>query len=167
MLSDLQIKDLMEKDELGIENFDEENLTPNGYDLTIAEIVVEDRRPQTEGESVIPADTWFAVSTREYVRLPSNVAGELWIRTTWARQGVVSSFGMVDAGFEGNLTLSAYNSHKELEMPIGERFAQICFIELAEKSEKMYSERSGNYQGQKGVTLKKKKGSEDKDGRED
>ncbi len=157
MLSDTHIKELMEKGDLRIENFDKENLTPNGYDLTIEETVVEDRRPQTEGESVIPANTWFAVSTLEYLELPSYIAGELWIRTTYARQGVISSFGLIDAGFEGNLTLSAYNAHKELEIPIGDRFAQVCFIRLSEESEHVYSERSGNYQGQKGVTLQKDK----------
>ncbi len=156
ILTDFQIKDLMKKGELVIENFDEKNLTPNGYDLTIAETMVEDRRPQTEGESVIPNNTWFAVSTREYVKLPSYMVGELWIRTTWARQGVISSFGLIDAGFEGDLTLSAYNTHKEIEMPIGDRFAQMCLVLLSEESEKQYSERSGNYQGQRGVTLQRK-----------
>ncbi|MBS3816324.1 MAG: dCTP deaminase [Candidatus Thermoplasmatota archaeon] len=153
ILSDAQIKDLMEKDELEIKNFDEDNLTPNGYDLTIAEVAVEERRPQKKGESVIPAETWFAVSTEEYVKFPPYIVGELWIRTTWARKGVISSFGLIDAGFEGDLTLSAYNTYKDLEIPIGETFAQMTFNLLTEESEKGYSERSGNYQGQEGVTL--------------
>ncbi len=156
-LSDHKIKELVEKGVLQIDKFDEDNLTPNGYDLTIDEIVVEERRPQTEGDTVIPTNTWFAVSTREYVKLPPYIAAELWIRTTWARQGVISSFGMIDAGFEGTLTLSAYNSYKELEIPIGDRFAQMCFVLLSDESDKEYSERSGNYQGQRGVTLRKKK----------
>lgn len=157
ILSDQKIKDLMEKGVLRIDEFDDNNLTPNGYDLTIDEIVVKERRPQKEGETVIPANTWFAVSTREYVKLPPDIAAELWIRTTWARQGVISSFGMIDAGFEGTLTLSAYNSYKELEIPIGDSFAQMCFHLLSENSDKAYSERYGNYQGQEGVTLEKKK----------
>jgi len=153
LLSDDQINDLIKKDELSIEKFNDQNLTPNGYDLTIAEVVVEERRPQECGECVVPQDTWFAVSTKEYVAFPSYIAGELWIRTTWARRGVISSFGLVDAGFEGDLTLSAYNSYRELELPIGETFAQLTFHLLSDESGKEYSERSGNYQGQKGVTL--------------
>ncbi len=153
ILSDDHIKELMEKNELEVQDFKEDNLTPNGYDLTIAEVVVEERRPQKQGECVVPEGTWFAVSTEEYVKFPSYIAGELWIRTSWARKGVISSFGLVDAGFEGDLTLSAYNSYRELEIPIGETFAQLTFNFLSDESEKEYSERSGNYQGQKGVTL--------------
>ncbi|MBS3782788.1 MAG: dCTP deaminase [Candidatus Thermoplasmatota archaeon] len=153
IVSDSQIEDLIEKGELTIKDYSEENLTPNGYDLTIEEVVVEERKPQSEGNAVIPEGTWFAVSTKEYVEFPSNIAGEIWIRTTWARQGVISSFGMIDAGFEGNLTLSAFNSYQEIEIPIGETFAQLVFHLLSEESEKKYSDRSGNYQGQEGVTL--------------
>ncbi len=153
VLSDSQIKELMEKGELAIDGFREENLTPNGYDLTVDEIVVEEGKPQTKGNAVVRKESWFAVSTKEYVEFPSDVVGELWIRTSWARKGVISSFGMIDAGFEGNLTLSSFNSYKEIEIPIGDTFAQLVFHPLDKKSERSYSERSGNYQGQEGVTL--------------
>ncbi len=153
ILSDAQITKMMDDKTLVIEDYREKNLTPNGYDLTIDEISVEGRRPESEGLAVIPGSTWFAVSTKEYVKFPPDVAGELWIRTTWARKGVLASFGMIDAGFEGNLTLSAFNSHKEIEVPIGETFAQMVLHRLDGSSEKPYAERSGNYQGQRGVNL--------------
>ena len=153
ILSDAQIEELLDDDKLGIEGFKEENLTPNGYDLTISEISIGGDDSFKEGTVKIPEDTWFAVSTEEYVSFPSNIAGELWIRTTWARQGVISSFGMIDSGFEGNLTLSAYNSGDEIDIDIGETFAQLVFHLLSKDSKKLYEERSGNYQGSKGVTL--------------
>lgn len=153
IISDTQIEELIREDKLGIEGYREENLTPNGYDLTISEISIEGDESVNEGSVKIPENTWFAVSTEEYVRFPSNIAGELWIRTTWARQGVISSFGMIDSGFEGNLTLSAYNAGDEIEIDIGETFAQLVFHLLSKDSEKLYEERSGNYQGSKGVTL--------------
>ena len=37
ILSDSDIKELMERSELGIEPFIEKNLTPNGYDLAMQE----------------------------------------------------------------------------------------------------------------------------------
>ncbi|MFW6196561.1 MAG: dCTP deaminase [Thermoplasmatota archaeon] len=153
IISDTQIEELIRKDKLGIEGYREENLTPNGYDLTISEVSIEGDDSVKGGTVKIPADIWFAVSTEEYVKFPSDIAGELWIRTTWARQGVISSFGMIDSGFEGNLTLSAYNSGDEIEIEIGETFAQLVFHLLSKDSEKLYDERSGNYQGSKGVTL--------------
>jgi dCTP deaminase len=155
MLSDRGILKAMEEGKLAIEDFLERNLTPNGYDLTIAEIQVgQDGERWKDGEVTIPPKAWFAVSTQEYVRLGSELCAHLWIRTTWARKGVISSFGMIDAGFEGTLTLSAYNSSdNEVIIPIGERFAQMVFEELDSASEKAYDERSGNYQGQRGVRL--------------
>ncbi|MCJ2511846.1 MAG: dCTP deaminase, partial [Candidatus Thermoplasmatota archaeon] len=60
-----------------------------------------------------------------------DIAGQLWIRTSWARKGVMASFGKIDAGFEGNLTLSAFNSTREvIDVPIGETFAQVVFEKL-------------------------------------
>ncbi len=94
------------------------------------------------------------MSTAEVVALGPDLAGDLWIRSTWARRGFLASFGKVDAGFEGTLTLGAFNAAEEaVELPIGESFAQITFHELVSRSESPYEERSGAYQGQRGVTL--------------
>ncbi len=153
ILSDRQIEELLKGGFLKIDNFDEDHLTPNGYDLTIDEISLKGEEPVKHGDVKIPSKTWFAVSTKEYVGFPSNIAGELWIRTTWARKGVLASFGMIDAGFEGNLTLSAYNTTNEIEIPIGETFAQMVLHILGQESDKSYEERSGNYQGSKGIEL--------------
>jgi len=155
VLSDGGILKAIESGELAIENFVEKNLTPNGYDLTISEIKVgQNGTTQTSGDAVIPPGKWFAVSTKEYVRCGPQITTQLWIRTSWARKGIISSFGKVDAGFEGTLTLSAFNSSdKEVVIPIGQRFAQIVFEKLDAPSEKVYAQRSGNYQGQRGVKL--------------
>ncbi len=153
ILTDKDIKGYMNDGSLIIENFEEDNLTPNGYDLTIEKISAEGRRPESEGIAVIPESTWFAISTKEYIKFPPNIAGELWIRTSWARKGIISSFGMIDAGFHGNLTLSAYNTYKEIEIPVGETFAQMVFHLLGDEVDRDYAERSGNYQGKRGINI--------------
>ncbi len=155
ILSDNGILKAMEDGQLGIDDFVEKNLTPNGYDLVISEIKVgQDGQLITEGDVRIPPMTWFAVSTKEYVRFGPAITSQLWIRTSWARRGVLSSFGKVDAGFEGTLTLSAFNSSdKDIIIPIGDRFCQIVFEWLDSTADKQYAERSGNYQGQRGVNL--------------
>src|SRR5436309_2994894 len=77
-------------------------------------------------------------------------------RTTWARRGVLAAFGMIDAGFSGTLTFGALNGGSDvLELPIGERFAQIVFLSLESPSSETYEKRSGTYQGQRGVTLER------------
>ncbi|OGS56009.1 MAG: dCTP deaminase [Euryarchaeota archaeon RBG_19FT_COMBO_56_21] len=144
---------------LRIEGFRESNLTPNGYDVTIEEIWV----PSTdlrrkEGVVNVPARLWFVIGTKEYLVLPETIVGEIWIRTTWVRKGILSSFGRIDAGFNGNLTFSAYNaSDGGVDLTIGDRFAQVVFEELRSPPAKTYKERSGNYQGQRGITLQPKR----------
>jgi dCTP deaminase len=140
---------------LGIEPFKEENLTPNGYDLTISQVVVPDKGIDvSEGKVEVPPKTWFAVSTEEFVKLGLKYSAQLWIRTSYARKGVISSFGMIDAGFKGTLTLSAFNgSEKPVSLGIGKTFAQMVFIPLTNPPQALYHERSGNYQGQQGVKL--------------
>jgi len=155
VLSDADIKAFVKDGILTIEGYTERNLTPNGYDVTIEEIWL----PTTgerfrDGKAVVPPASWFVIGTKEYLRLPPNLVGEIWIRTTWARKGILSSFGRIDAGFHGNLTFSALNaSNQPVEIPIGERFAQVVFEELKNSPEKCYKERSGNYQGQRGITV--------------
>ncbi|MFO7619583.1 MAG: hypothetical protein R6W91_08050, partial [Thermoplasmata archaeon] len=128
ILSDGGILKAMKDGELAIENFNEKNLTPNGYDLTIAEIKVgQDGETVKSGDVAIPPGKWFAVSTLEYVKCGPQVTTQLWIRTSWARKGIISSFGKVDAGFEGTLTLSAFNSSdREVVIPIGQRSPELA-----------------------------------------
>jgi len=157
VLSDGDIRRYLAKGELRIEPFDEANLTPNGYDVTIEEVLVPSSNVRTSrGVAKVPPMTRFAVSTRESVGLGRHVAGQLWLRTTWARRGVLAAFGMIDAGFSGTLTFGALNVASEvLEVPIGERFAQIVFLSLESPSSETYEKRSGTYQGQRGVTLER------------
>lgn len=156
VLSDRDILERLASGSLRIGSFVEGNLTPNGYDVTIEEtwIPSSDLRIR-EGVAEIPGGEWFVIGTKEYLELPSDIVGEIWIRTTWARKGILSSFGRIDAGFHGNLTFSALNaSPKTVSVPTGERFAQVVFEELRSRPQKAYDERSGNYHGQKGITLK-------------
>ena len=155
ILADHQIEALLKDESLGIEPYRAEHLTPNGYDLTIKEVLLRGADvPVATGTVEVPAGRGFLVSTAEYVRMPPDVAGQLWIRSSYARRGVLASFGKVEAGFEGELTLAAFNSSSEpIRLPVGDRFCQIIFERMDTPPSVSYGERSGNYQGQRGVTL--------------
>jgi len=159
ILSDKDILERMNNGSLGISDYHERGLTPNGYDLRISEISIRGKEGLIkEGGASIPPRTMFYVSTVERVRMPSDVCAQLWLRTTWIRKGIMGAFGKIDAGFEGTLTLGAYNASDDIvEIPIGERFCQMVFESLHTSADKDYSKRSGNYQGQTGVTLVPKK----------
>ncbi|MDR2845766.1 MAG: dCTP deaminase [Candidatus Methanoplasma sp.] len=155
ILSDKSILEGMRTGYLGISDYHERGLTPNGYDLRISEISVRgDPDIKKEGTVKIPPMTMFYVSTIERIRMPKDVCAQLWLRTTWIRKGCIGAFGKIDAGFEGTLTLGALNTTGDvIEIPIGERFCQMVFETLTSESDKDYAQRSGNYQGQTGVTL--------------
>ncbi len=154
ILSDRDIMESMMTGYIGISDFSERGLTPNGYDLRIAEIAIRGGETVKEGVVTIPPHTMFYVSTVERVRMAADTCAQLWLRTTWIRKGVMGAFGKIDAGFEGTLTLGAYNATDEpVEIPIGERFCQMIFETLNSETIKTYAERSGNYQGQTGITL--------------
>ncbi len=158
ILSDKDIMTYIKEGKLYLEPIFEENLTPNGYDLTIEEIFIPELNEKIrEGIAKVSCMRWFLISTVEYIKMSGEITASLWIRTTYARKGIVSSFGKVDAGFEGNLTLSAFNaSDHPVNIKVGDTFAQIVFERMEGQPDKLYGERSGNYMGQKGITLKKK-----------
>ena len=156
ILSDRDIKRSIDDRALGIEPFIEKNLTPNGYDLSIDEVYIRKTDKHIkEGIAVIPPLTWFAISTKEFVKMGPQITSQLWIRSSYARKGVMVSFGKVDAGFHGTLTISCFNSNDlPLEIPIGDRFCQIVFENMESIPSELYDKKSGTYQNQRGIKLK-------------
>ena len=155
ILSDKDIEKNILLKQLDIEPFNNKNLTPNGYDLTISEIYISNKNLHiNEGFALIPPKTWFVISTKEFIKMGSEITSQLWIRSSYARNGIFESFGKVDAGFHGTLTISCFNSNDiEIEIPIGDRFCQIIFEELSSTPSELYDKKSGNYQNQKGIKL--------------
>jgi len=156
VLSDRDIESRRAAGELALEPFAPRSLTPNGYDLRVAEVLVPDvsGEVQREGKVVVPGGARFLVSTLERVRMPRDVCGSLWLRSSYARRGVFGSFGKIEAGFEGTLTVGGLNAAREpLEIPIGDRFCQLVFERMESAPAALYAERSGTYQGQQGITL--------------
>ena len=156
VLSDVDIQKSLQNDELSIEPFIASSLTPNGYDLSISEVFIRKTDQHIkEGVAVIPPLSWFAISTKEFVKMGPQITSQLWIRSSYARKGVMASFGKVDAGFHGTLTIGCFNSNDEArEIPIGDRFCQIVFERLESIPSELYDKKSGNYQNQRGIKLK-------------
>lgn len=157
ILSDGDILHYMGKGLLSIEPFVEKNLTPNGCDLRIGELFFPDSEEHiTEGSVMLPQGRGIAVATMEYLKLSGQVTAQLWLRSSYARKGLLTSFGKVDSGFEGALTVPLYNSSaKPFELKIGDRILQIVFEKMHSIPLSLYDERSGNFQGSVGITLEK------------
>lgn len=147
-LSDADIELLLREGKL-MKNWTVDSITPNGYDLRIDEVNV-----NGSVTYIVPPKTHFLVSTVEYLTMPNDLVGFLWLRSRWSRRGVIGSFGVVDAGYEGTLTLSAYNSSNvEISLERGVGFVQIVFGKLTREAEKSYPKRTGNYHKSVGIKI--------------
>ncbi len=155
ILSDGDILNYRGRGLLSIEPFQEKDLTPNGYDLRIGEAYFPDSEEHIkEGVVIIPPGKSIAVATLEYLKLSGEVCGQIWLRSSFARKGLLTSLGKIDSGFEGALTIPLYNSSgKPFEITIGDRFLQIVYEKMVSRPMALYGERSGHYQGSVGITL--------------
>jgi len=144
--------------EILIEPFSEESLQPSGYDLRVGrEAYVNDKLidVEREGKFLVPPRTHALVLTLERVKLSDDVMGDMKIRSSLAREGLLGSFAWVDPGWDGNLTLMLFNASDEpVELGYGERFVQIAFIRLEGPAKNPYR---GNYQGSRRIALSKRK----------
>ncbi len=157
VLSDQDLVHRLEKGSLKLEPFNQSNLTPNGYDLTVHEVFT--KAPEgkvTIGTFYLDPGSWCLVSTNEYLEVSHDLCGMLFLRSSFVRKGLIAGFGLVDAGFKGTLTFSITNVGPErVALPIGERVCQISFVSLSSSPRKLYD---GKYQGQRGITLDGGKG---------
>lgn len=90
--------------------------------------------------------------TLEYFRMPANVTGVVWGKSTYARAGVNVVCTPLEAGWEGQITLEIVNNGPwPVRLYLGEGICQVTFHE-GEPCNVPYNA-SRKYQGQQGVTL--------------
>jgi dCTP deaminase len=154
LVPDHEIESRIRDGSLVITDFSPDGLTPNGYDLRVAQVRIEGGESVISGTVVIPPGRLFFVSTLERVELPDDLAAQLWTRTSWLRKGLLMGLGKIDAGFHGTLTFSGFNaSSSPVELPIGSRLVQMVLEHMRSPVQRTYAKRSGHYQGQQGITL--------------
>lgn len=157
ILSDKTIKDL----NLIKENFEEENLQPASYDLTL-DLDNQSGVSKSEQDGLIcpinPNED-VLLTTKEVVELPKNIAGKLKDKSSFLRAGLRIGQGFVDPGFKGTLTIPMINlKDHPIWLKNHMTFCQIIFEEVQDSVENAYD---GHYQNQRGVTesvLKKDSG---------
>lgn len=102
-------------------------------------------------EIVIPPHSFVLLTTLEYVKLPNDVAGLANLRSTLARYGLSIPPTVIDAGFEGNITIEVVNnSSNTIVLQKFTRFLHLVLIRVDGAIPYM-----GVYRGQTGVTLPK------------
>lgn len=134
ILSGRDLSWYIERGLLKIEPRNGATLRENGADLIL--------------ESVKVKTPLFALgSTLERLTVPDDLMAFVELRSTWARLGFMLPPTIVDAGFDGTLTLELWTAGV-VDFPIGERFAHIVFARLTSPGVPY----QGRYQGQRGIT---------------
>lgn len=163
---------------LDIAPWSDELLQPVSYDLTLAPYVTSqsawihrnvygditvdkvewhtDKFDEYRMNYVLQPDEFALFSTVEKVTLGNNLVGHVEGKSTIARHGIlVHCAGLVDPGFEGELTLEVKNLSKiPFVMTAGMRIAQIEFSQTLSNVRRTYGSPGldNHYQGQKGPT---------------
>ena len=143
----------------GVTPFRREQVNSASYDVTLEEHWICPTRDPEEIRAarfkLFPGEVVLA-STREYVRVPRDVACDLKLKSTLGRLWINHSLaGWCDPGFEGNITLELQNLGPEpFVLEADRRIAQLIFIAMEEEPEIAYGEpgSSSHYQGQTGTT---------------
>jgi dCTP deaminase len=140
----------------------EKCLGPASYELRVGSYLPSERLDAitlSVGEAVVvqPGEV-LPVGTFEKVNLPEDILGFLYLRSSYARRGLLPwSQGIVEPGYRGALTIVIHN-HSKNYLPIvgGQRITHLMFSTAAEKTEQPYRD---IYQGSATATAAKGEGS--------
>ena len=133
---------------------EEEQLQPNSLDIRLGKelyISSEDSVINSEDSFTFKPNEFYLGHSVETIHLPDYLCAQLTGRSTVGRMGLLvhATAGWIDSGFNGELTFELYNlSQSEVEVPVGERIAQLIFFE----TEPVSREYNGQYSGQEGIT---------------
>ena len=166
ILSDGEIKELIQKKSLTISHLNEGQIQPASVDITLGDTfsLLEDdtngiinpsrnikyKTFKTNTYLLLPGQFVLA-TTQEYISLPNNLTAFVEGRSSWGRLGLfIQNAGWVDPGFEGEITLELYNANRcAIELSSGLRIGQLVFAKREADAIIPYN---GKYQKQTSAT---------------
>jgi dCTP deaminase len=103
---------------------------------------------------IIPPNSFALARTVEYFRIPRDVLVICVGKSTYARCGIIVNVTPLEPEWEGHVTLEFSNTTPlPAKIYANEGACQFIFLKGHTVCETSYGDRSGKYQGQKGVTL--------------
>jgi dCTP deaminase len=153
LMSDKEIEGAIEKGEFIVKEFNEKQINPASYDARLGKQVFKTRPERglvdssKKGVIIIEVGEFAILSTHEHFEMPDNIAGQIGLRSHYARKGLILLAGpQVDPGFRGMLTLGVYNvGPRDIAIPYSGPFCTIGFHQLSVPATEPYS---GEYQDQ-------------------
>ena len=170
-MSALDLRKAMEQGSLVIDPLSVDTVRENGVDLRFCEEIVrlqptdkvlDIQSPCNEGLYVKEkvADSFVLgkyekvlVATLERVKLGNDLMAFCQLRSTFSRAGISIPPTVVDAGFEGNLTIQISGGPFPVKIPTKTRFLHLVFAELKTPLVTGYE---GKYKHDNGVAPPKK-----------
>jgi len=168
ILSDRDLKYYLEKKWIKIIPYSEEIIRENGIDLRIGNQFARLKKTNkvfepgdniedfyeiiNSNEIIVQPHEHLLMTTLEHIELPNDIMAFVNLRSTYARLGISIPPTIVDAGFEGELTIEIVGSEFPVKLEVGERFLHLIFAKTLSPVEKPYH---GKYQYQRNVTLPK------------
>ncbi len=102
----------------------------------------------------IPPNSFILGRSAEYFRIPRDIVGICFGKSTYARCGIIVNVTPLEPEWEGNITVQIANlTSAEGEVYAGEGIAQIVFLGADEVCEKSYRDLAGKYQSSRGIIL--------------
>ncbi len=171
ILSAVDLRKVIEQGSLTIDPLSNDTVRENGVDLRFSEEIVrlqptdkvlDIQSPNNEGLYVKEKVTDFfvlgkyervLVATLEKVKLSNGLMAFCQLRSTFARAGISIPPTVVDAGFEGILTIQISGGSFPVKIPVKTRFLHLVFAELKTPLVTGYE---GKYKHDNGVAPPKK-----------
>ena len=103
---------------------------------------------------IVPPNSFALATTIEYFKMPRDVLAICLGKSTYARCGIIVNVTPFEPEFEGHITIEISNTTPlPAKIYANEGIAQVLFFQADEMCETSYKDKSGKYQGQKGITL--------------
>lgn len=101
----------------------------------------------------LPPHTMCLAHTHEFFKIPANICGTVFSKSTWSRLGLKLETTPLEPGWMGQVTLELYNAgFSPIELREGDGICQVQFHEI-DYPRRNYAQKNGKYQGQSGVTF--------------
>lgn len=144
LLSDEDIKkELQDSKEIIIEPFEENSLTPIGYDLRVGEKWFYWKRKcifeiKNDNSIKIERNDTVVIETYESVQLSKRFGATIHSMATQViRRGLSHISTTIDPGWTGKMLISLHNNlDRDIELKFKENFCTVCFYQLRSEAKK-------------------------------
>lgn len=145
-------------------------LEPTGYTLRLSnefkivkdpalvvdpkQVTAEDYRELRAIEAIeVPRNNFVLGRTVEYFKMPGDVLGVVYGKSTYLRCGVETPISIIEPGWHGHLVIEiANNGANTARVYVNEGICQVIFFRASRAPKLAYL---GRYQGQRGVQIAK------------